>query len=70
MTALGTLLVRTSEWLGCLKPDTGEFAWKRDDLEKVARASVDEIWGTPLLVVGDNQGAMAAPGSSRESCSR
>jgi outer membrane protein assembly factor BamB len=59
VTVLGTVLVGTADWLGAVKPDSGEFAWKRDDLKKVAEANVDEIWGTPLLVVGDNQGSLA-----------
>lgn len=58
VTAVGSVLVGTAEWIGCFKPDTGELAWKRDDLKKVSEANVDEILGTPLLVVGDNQGAM------------
>jgi len=58
VTALGTVLLGTTDSLAALKPDTGEIAWKRDDLKKVAEANVDEIWGTPLLVVGDNQGSM------------
>src|SRR5262249_19014237 len=57
MTSLGTLLVGTDDGIACLDPETGKTIWKRDDLKKVPDFSVDELNGTPLVLVTDNQGS-------------
>ncbi len=57
---LGTLLVATDTSLACLDPASGDPLWKRDDLPKVAEWDVEEIAGTPIVLVHLNQGTVQA----------
>ena len=54
LTDLGTVLVGTDAGLVCLDPATGTAVWRRDDLKKVSRYQVKEIYGTPVLLVTAN----------------
>jgi outer membrane protein assembly factor BamB len=56
LTDLGTLLVATDDGISCLDPETGKPIWKRDDLKKIPDYHVEEIVGTPLLLVTVNEG--------------
>lgn len=56
VTGLGTVLVGTDDSLTCLDPDKGSVLWKRDDLKKITDSHVEEILGTPLLLVSQNEG--------------
>ncbi|HXD34807.1 MAG TPA: PQQ-binding-like beta-propeller repeat protein [Pyrinomonadaceae bacterium] len=53
----GTLLVGTDSSLYALEPETGQIAWKRDDLRGIAEYQVQEIPGTPLLLAPQNSGS-------------
>lgn len=50
LTALGSLLVGTSDAVICVSPEDGKVAWKRDDIRKSNRNNAREIPGTPVLV--------------------
>jgi outer membrane protein assembly factor BamB len=52
----GTLLVGTDSSLYELDPESGQTVWKRDDLKGVNEYQVQEIGGTPLLLVSQNSG--------------
>src|SRR4051812_20282636 len=56
ITATGSLLVGGDEALVCLDTETGKPAWKRDDLQKLTAVQVEEISGTPYLLVTKNSG--------------
>jgi outer membrane protein assembly factor BamB len=60
VTHLGTLLVATDDSLRCLNPETGEPLWQRDDLKKVGEWNVEEVAGTPNLLVHVNLGTVQA----------
>jgi outer membrane protein assembly factor BamB len=60
VTHLGTLLVATDDALQCLNPETGEPIWKRDDLKKLGEWNVEEVAGTPLVLVHVNLGTVQA----------
>ena len=52
----GSLLVGTSNSIYQLNPEDGKPAWTRDDLRGVNEYQVQEIGGTPLLLVSQNSG--------------
>lgn len=52
----GTLLVGTGASLYVLDPETGQAVWTRDDFRGIAEFQVQEIPGTPLLLVPQNSG--------------
>jgi outer membrane protein assembly factor BamB len=52
----GTLLVGTDSSLYQLNPEDGQVAWTRADLRGVNEYQVQEIGGTPLLLVSQNSG--------------
>jgi len=57
---LGTLLVATDDSVRCLDPASGRPLWQRDDLKQVGEWNVEEIPGTPLLLVHVNLGTVQA----------
>jgi outer membrane protein assembly factor BamB len=65
VTVLGGLLVGTDEGITMYKPDSGEVLWTRDDLKKLPEANVEEIGGTPYLLVDANVGSVQAKTSLR-----
>jgi outer membrane protein assembly factor BamB len=52
----GTLLVGTDSTLYELDPESGQTVWKREDLKGINEYQVQEIGGTPLLLVSQNSG--------------
>lgn len=52
----GTLLVGTSNSIYQLNPEDGKLSWSRDDLRGINEYQVQEIGGTPLLLVSQNSG--------------
>jgi outer membrane protein assembly factor BamB len=56
VTDVGTLLVGTEEGITSYNPETGEVAWKREDLKKIPESNLDEIKGTPFLLVAETTG--------------
>ncbi|MCU1283988.1 MAG: hypothetical protein JWO13_338 [Acidobacteriales bacterium] len=56
ITFTGSLLLGGDEALICLDPETGKPVWKRDDLQKATAVQVEEISGTPYLLVTKNSG--------------
>ncbi len=58
LTDAGTVLVGTETSLYCLNPENGQISWQRDDLKGINEYETREITGTPLLLVGDNSGAV------------
>ena len=52
----GSLLVGTSNSIYQLNPEDGKPSWTRDDLRGVNEYQVQEIGGTPLLLVSQNSG--------------
>jgi len=51
LTAAGTLLVGADEALLCLDPQTGKPLWTRPDLRDLPGRQVEEVAGTPFLLV-------------------
>lgn len=57
VTDVGTVLVGTKGSIYVLDSETGAPTWSRADLPGVEEYEVDEIRGTPLLLVSDTSGA-------------
>ncbi len=55
LTDLGTLLVGTDDGVSCFDPESGKVLWKRD-YKKPSESQVQEIHGTPILLVSENSG--------------
>jgi outer membrane protein assembly factor BamB len=53
VTAFGQLLVATSTSLHSVDPETGEVRWSLNELWDLSSADVEEIAGSPLVLVGD-----------------
>jgi outer membrane protein assembly factor BamB len=53
----GTLLVGTDSSLYLLNPDDGQVAWTREDMRGINEYQVQEIGGTPLLLISQNSGS-------------
>lgn len=56
VTDVGTVLVGTKGSIYVLDSETGAQVWSRADLPGVEEYEVDEITGTPLLLVSDTSG--------------
>ena len=56
VTDLGTLLVGTEDGIYSFNPETGQIAWQREDLKKTPEFNVEEIKGTPFLLVSQVEG--------------
>lgn len=54
VTSIGTVLVATDEEVISFDPETGKPAWTRNDLKKVLEVQVEEVTGTPLLLISTN----------------
>src|SRR5436189_1526840 len=52
----GSLLVGTANSIYELSPEDGKSVWTRDDLRGINEYQVQEIGGTPLLLVSQNSG--------------
>ena len=55
-TALGTLVVGTSDAILAFDPDTGQQVWTRSEFKKTSPFSAREIPGTPVLVCNTAEG--------------
>jgi outer membrane protein assembly factor BamB len=53
VTAFGQLLVATSAGLHSLDPETGDQRWSLPELRDLTAASVEEIPGSPLVLISD-----------------
>lgn len=56
VTDLGTLLVGTEDGIYSFNPETGQIAWQREDLKKTPEHNVEEIRGTPFLLISQAEG--------------
>ena len=56
VTYAGTLLVASEGQLAHIDPATGEALWTRKDLSKLAQFNVNDISGTPFLVIAERLG--------------
>lgn len=56
LTALGTLVVGTSDAILAFDPDTGQQVWTRGEFKKTSPFSAREIPGTPFLVCNTAEG--------------
>jgi outer membrane protein assembly factor BamB len=65
MTSLGLLLVGTDDALLLVNGETGQVQWQRDDIKKTLPYNVRDIPGSPVVLVNDWSGAMAAKVSAR-----
>lgn len=65
MTSLGLLLVGTDDALLLVNGETGQVQWKRDDVKKTLPYNVRDIPGSPIVLVNDWSGTMAAKVSAR-----
>src|SRR6185436_11242862 len=54
----GNFLYGTDGGIFSLDPATGNVAWKRDDLKKIHETNIEEVEGTPVLLVSTAQGAI------------
>ena len=59
VTFAGNFIYGTDAGIYSLEPATGKVAWKRDDLKKIPEANVEEIEGTPVMLVAENTGAVS-----------
>lgn len=59
LTDLSTLLVGTDDGITAFDPEKGTPVWQRTDLKKVAQYQVEEIKGTPILLVSVNEGGFS-----------
>jgi outer membrane protein assembly factor BamB len=53
VTAFGQLLVATSAGLYSLDPENGDVRWSLPELRDLAASSVEEIAGSPLVLISD-----------------
>lgn len=65
MTSLGLLLVGTDDALLLVNGETGQVQWQRDDIKKTLPYNVRDIPGSPIVLVNDWSGTMAAKVSAR-----
>ena len=56
ITYAGTLLAASEGQLAHIDPATGEAFWVRDDLSKLAQFNVNDVPGTPFLVISERLG--------------
>ena len=56
VTYAGTLLAASERQLAHIDPATGEAFWVRDDLSKLAQFNVNDVAGTPYLVISERLG--------------
>jgi outer membrane protein assembly factor BamB len=59
LTDVSTLLVGTDEGITAFDPENGTPVWQRNDLKKVSQFQVEEIKGTPVLLVSVNEGGFS-----------
>jgi len=65
VTSLGLVLVGTDDALMLVNGETGQVQWKRDDIKKTLPYNVREVDGSPIIMVNDWSGAMAAKVSAQ-----
>jgi len=56
LTYAGTLLAASERQLAHIDPSTGEAFWVRNDLSKLAQFNVNDVAGTPFLVISERLG--------------
>ena len=56
VTDVGNFLVGTENGIYCFDSEVGEVAWSREDLAKIPEFNVEEIKGTPFLLVSEVEG--------------
>jgi outer membrane protein assembly factor BamB len=56
VTAIGTYLYATDNGLYSVNSSTGHILWSREEFKKVPEFAVEEIPGSPLLFVADDEG--------------
>lgn len=56
VTATGAYLFATDAGLYAVSTESGQYLWKREDMKKVPEFAVEEVPGTPLLFVADDEG--------------
>lgn len=56
LTYAGTLLAATEGTLLHFDAETGEILWRRDDLKKLAQFNVNDVPGTPFLIISERVG--------------
>lgn len=56
LTYAGTLLAASEEQLAHIDPATGDAFWVRDDLSKLAQFNVNDVTGTPFLIISERLG--------------
>ncbi|HEU0124085.1 MAG TPA: PQQ-binding-like beta-propeller repeat protein [Bryobacteraceae bacterium] len=56
VTAIGTYLFATDAGLYSVDTVSGQYLWKREDMKKVPEFAVEEVPGTPVLFVADDEG--------------
>ncbi len=54
VTAAGTVIVGADDTLLCLDPETGKVLWRRDQFKNIPASQVEEVTGTPFLLVSEN----------------
>jgi outer membrane protein assembly factor BamB len=54
VTAAGTVIVGADDTLLCLDPESGKILWRRDEFKNLPQTQVDEVVGTPFLLVSQN----------------
>src|SRR3954466_3446117 len=58
----GNFLYGTDAGIYSLDPASGSVAWKREDLKKVPETNIEEIDGTPVLLVAQTSGNVKVEG--------
>jgi outer membrane protein assembly factor BamB len=58
VTSAGTYLYGTDNGIYSADVETGQLLWKREDLKKVPDFAIEEVAGTPLLFVADDDGKL------------
>ena len=59
LTDVSTLLVGTDDGITAFDPEKGTPVWQRNDLKKISQYQVEEIKGTPILLVSVNEGGFS-----------
>jgi outer membrane protein assembly factor BamB len=54
----GNFIYGTDSGIYSVEPKTGEMAWKREDLKKIHDTNVEEVEGTPVMLVSSSTGAI------------
>src|SRR5436190_13921554 len=58
----GNFLYGTDGGIYSLDPVSGNVLWKREDLKKIPESNIEEIDGTPVLLVAASTGAIKVEG--------